>query len=77
MNPKSPPERTKSGGQPSFPGFYFGGLVVRLCWRPGRSSRLKRRSRPVNGPLSLTSDSVKHFLQFYYVFFKNDGKTDV
>lgn len=28
----------KSGGQPSFPAFYFGGLAVRLCWRPNRET---------------------------------------
>ena len=34
--PEMAAEATKSGGQPSFPAFYFGGPVVRLCWRPGR-----------------------------------------
>ena len=28
----------KSGGQTSFPAFYFGGLAVRLCWRPNQET---------------------------------------
>jgi hypothetical protein len=37
----------------------------------GAVDRLKRRSRPVNGPLSLASDSVNAFLQFYFTALKN------
>jgi hypothetical protein len=32
----------------------------------GAVDRLKRRSRPVNGPLKRTLDSVNAFLQFYF-----------
>jgi hypothetical protein len=39
----------------------------------GAVDRLKRRSRPVNGPLSLAFDSVNAFLQFYFNERKNDG----
>ena len=34
-NVKEPPKQT--AGQPSFPGFYLGGLVARLCRRPVKS----------------------------------------
>jgi hypothetical protein len=39
----------------------------------GAVDRLKRRSRPVNGPLSLAFDSVNAFLQFYFTKFGNGG----
>ena len=39
----------------------------------GRSSRLKRRSRPVNSPLSAKNESVNGFLQICFVFFETQG----
>jgi hypothetical protein len=37
----------------------------------GAVDRLKRRSRPVNGPLRLAFDSVNAFLQFYFTTLRN------
>jgi len=49
--PNSLAKRQNQADNHCSPIFCIGGLGVRLCWRPGRSSRLKRRSRPVKRPL--------------------------
>jgi hypothetical protein len=43
----------------------------------GAVDRLKRRSRPVNGPLRGGRDSVNAFLQFYFTTLKKPGNLGV
>ena len=50
----------------SVPRFLGRGTCCPSMLATGAVDRLKRRSRPVNGPLKRTLDSVNAFLQFYF-----------